>query len=162
MTGSFPVADHLEVFGLRQCRYLNRHPFLGHRFLGSDPVGPLFGKLRVRVSRVEMQAVTWIEEPVEGDRARRRVGIDEEGDSCRPVALALDALPVDESVEVIVPAVPAIQRDSTRNRVVKDVTGDALADQVRPVWPARADRVLVRADPAIEPAVERDGSRLRS
>src|SRR5271157_4769184 len=37
MTGSFPVADHLEVFGLRQFRYLNRHPFLGHRFLGSDP-----------------------------------------------------------------------------------------------------------------------------
>ena len=45
--------------------------------------------------------------------------------------------------------------------MVEDVTGDALVDQVRSVWPARADRVLVRADPAIEPAVERNGSRLR-
>src|SRR5271157_2633002 len=134
-------------------------PTLQHASL---EVGPLFRELRVRVSRVEVQAVAWVEEPVKGDRARRRVGIDEEGDSCRPVALAQDALPVGrERVEVIFPTVPAKQRDSTRNRVVKDVTGDALAGQVRSVWPARADSVLVRADPAIEPAVERDGSRLR-
>ena len=122
---------------------------------------PLFRELRVRVSCVEVQAVARIEKPVKGDRAGRRVGNDEEGDSCRPVALAQDALPVGrERVEVIFPTVPAIQRDSTRNRVVEDVTGDALVDQVWSVWPARADSILVRADPAIEPAVERNGSRL--
>ena len=41
----------------------------------------LFRELRVRVSCVEVQAVAWIEEPVKGDRAGRRGGIDEEGDS---------------------------------------------------------------------------------
>ena len=110
-------------------------------------VHSLLRKLGMRVGRVEVLVPDRVVEAVERNRSRLRVAIDVAGDALRAEPEPAGIFAVRRRrVEVVAAGAPVVDGNRVGNRMVEDMTGDAVADRIGPVGRIRGGRVVVRAD----------------